>query len=141
MPELDGFDFPWIVSAKTGTDKHENLDEVIRQCADDSVTIQKENINYSNIKTLFEKNVDIFIFVHYSQYMPHPVYCILCDITTPAEHGLLEETILAVSKKFVDSNFLGNDNLLLHELLLSKENRMRLKKFGLRIYKICRYYY
>jgi len=138
--EIGGFKFPWNVSATRGTEKHTHLDEVIRQCEQDSIAIQKENVYFSKIKTLFDENKNICIFVHSSQTNLHPDYCILCDIATPAEHGLLEETVLAISEKFVDSNFLEKRFLFL-ALLYSKENLMRLRKYGLKIYEICRYSY
>jgi hypothetical protein len=139
--KLDGFEFPWRVSKIRNTKQHEYLDEAIRRCEQDEITIQKKKINFSDIEDLFKKNSSVFIFANNSQYNFYPVYCILLDIATPIEHTHLEETVLAISRKFKDTNFHELDKTKFKELLYSEENIMRIKKFGLKLRPLKSYYY
>lgn len=139
--EINGFKFPWKVSMAKGNEQYKYLDESIRRCEQDDITIQKKNINFSEIKILFDENTNIFIFVPHSQFMFYPVYCVLWDIATPTERALLEETVLAISKKFKNSNLFENDKVKLQKLLYSEENQKRLKEFELKLRPIEDYYY
>jgi hypothetical protein len=139
--KLNEFEFPWKVLISKDKKNYKHLDEVIRQCEQDQAAIQKEKINVSDIEKLFIDNDSVFVFVHESQFMFNPVYCILWDISTPTEHALLNEVVLAISRKFISSNFEGEEEAKFHNLLYSVENQERLKRFGLIIAPICSYEY
>lgn len=131
--EIDGFSFPWKVSATQGTEEHAHLDQAIRQREEDNFSIQKEKINFSGIEKMFEYT-NISLFVHSSQFLSHPVYCILWDITTVKLFTDLKKFIIFISKKFTDSNFQDEDKEKFQKLLYSEENKKRLEVFGLKLY-------
>lgn len=140
-----GLDFLWTVCIEKSSGKHESLDEHIRQCEQDDETVQKEKITKKFVDKLGEilkKDKDVFFFVHDSQFMFSPVFCVLSDIATPEEHNLLNQTKLAIAKKFKESNF-SNEEVrdLFYKLLYSKENKKRLANFDLEIYEIEHYDY
>ena len=138
-----GIGFPWLVDIQRDSNNYSNLDEVIRRCDHDQNTLSDEKVSGDFIKKLgniFLKNSDISFFVHNSQFMFFPVFCILLDSATPEEYSLLQKVVIRVAKKIhvFDSKMTKQAFI---ELLYSKENKERLKKYGLTIQQLEAYRY
>jgi hypothetical protein len=139
-------DFPWKIElSREAKEEYESMDEHIRRYEEDEKAIQKEKISNNflvNLKKIFKEDKNLFLFVHHSQFMFCPVFCILFDITTPEQFSFTKETALVISKKFKESNFENElDKKCFLSLLYSARNQRRLKRVGIRIQKIDVYYY
>lgn len=143
--EKHEINFPWKIETPRNGNNYKYLAETIRKCAPDEKTIQKEKVTVDfmeELKKIFEKDNAIFLFIHNSQFMIHQDYCILLDVATPEEHSLLDTVVIRVAKKFTSNTFETKEveNSFV-QLLYSKENKKRLKKFGLELKSIESYQY
>jgi hypothetical protein len=142
--EKYGIKFLWTVSAIKYPEQRPYFDQGIRQCEEDDKALIQENIDHAfvdNLENIFEKDKNIMLFVHDSQFMFCPVYCLLLDISTPFEYSVENKVVLKISQKFKHDNFAGNTEGLFHDLLYSEENQDRLKKRCLEIRSIDHYEY
>lgn len=139
-----GIKFPWTVSTTKYSEQRSYFDQTIRQCVEDEKAFIQEKIDHpflNRIKNIFEKDVNFMLFVHDSQFMFYPVYCLLFDITTQLEYSFENKVVLRISQKFKHDKFTGNTEGIFQDLLYSEENQNRLKKRFLEIRSIDSYEY
>lgn len=142
--EKYGIKFLWTESTCKYSDQRLYFDQRIRQCEEDEKVFMQGKVDHSflkNIEYTFEKDGNFMLFVHDSQFMFCPAYCLLLDISTPFEYSVENKVVLIISQKLKHDNFAGNTEGLFHDLLYSKENQDRLKKRFLKIRSIDHYYY